>query len=170
MQEVIDIIGKQKPENDVLCKELSDFTSKDWEALKTCNLISDGRTQYGLRKEEIKRGTLMSWSNGAERWFAHKPVEKGEKVKRLDANEMICPISFERAKRIACYIKELPLYYASTEAKLRGQVSGREALDIFLEGHGISNILDKLKPEHRESIIKDIKKKGWGWFFGEERE
>jgi hypothetical protein len=86
--------------------------------------------------------------------------------RRIDANEMIVPISAERAKRISCYVKDLPLYYGSTEAKMRGQVSPKEALDVFLEGKGITDLLDKLPPDARENMRKKIEEKGWGWYFG----
>ena len=61
----------------------------------------------------------------------------------------------------------MPLYFASYEAKKRGEVSSRQALNIFIEGHGIPELLELFPYEMREEMKKDIKKKGWGFFFGE---
>lgn len=170
VQEIIDVISKDKPEGFSDCLDVDKFTDKDWEALKKCNIESDKRVHYGVREPVPIRGTAMSWSNGAKRWFAGQPIEIGDKVRKMDANEMICPISSQRAQRIACYIKDLPLYYASTEAKMRGDVTQREALDVFAEGHGIPELLERFEPEAREKIRLEIKEKGWGWFFGQTRE
>lgn len=166
IQDAINAIGKNKPENFSGCIEISEFNKNDWKALKECNKRVEERVRYGMRREKTSRGTKLSWSNGAKRWFPQTPVEDGETVK-LDANMIVCPLSIERTKRISCWLKDLPLYAASTEAQLRGEVSRREALDMFAEGHGISDLLDELPKDIRDKMRKDIQKKGWEWFFGD---
>jgi len=165
IQEIIDVIGK-KIEKKYGCIDVSEFNDKDWTALRLANNIAEKGVRYGISEgKTLHKGTNFSWSNAEKQWFSGRSVPKGREV-RLDANEMIVPISPERGKRISCYIKELPLYYASFEAKLKGEVSPREALDVFAEGKGISDLLDKLPMDKREEIRKEIKEKGWGWFFG----
>lgn len=165
VEKAIRVISQIKPTNFSGCIEIEDFNKNDWNALHQCNLIIDGATRYGIREEELDKGTHLFWSNNARRWFVSGSVNKGEK-KRLDANEVICFMSPQRAKRVACWLKELPLYYASTEARIRDEINDREALDIFAEGKGIGDLLENLPKEEQDAVRKEIRKKGWKWFFG----
>lgn len=173
VKDAIKTIGQisEKIADDYGCKKIENFNKKDWEALDKCNKISDGRVRLGRygEKHAPERGTVLLWTNTDAMWGVMQSVEKGEIYSYkhpLDSNQMLCPISKMRAENIKCYIKELPLYYASLEAKFTGKVSSRQALDVFAEGHGISELLEGLDPEMRERVIKDIREKGWGWFFG----
>ncbi|MCP4762622.1 MAG: hypothetical protein GY870_12650 [archaeon] len=147
------------------CASLKDMNEKDWQCLIDANKINSGLLSYGVKgSTATEKGTFMSWSNGSRSWGVFKPVQKGESV-RLDANQMIIPCSPLRAQRIRCYIKELPLYFGSTEAKLRGEVSLKESFDIVTEGH-MGEVFDKLPKEMADKLKKQIKDKGWGFFFG----
>ncbi|HEC40670.1 hypothetical protein LCGC14_0223180 [marine sediment metagenome] len=147
------------------CIKLSDFSEKDWKCLIAANVGSDKLVSYGIKGSIVKeRGTKMSWSNGSRTWFTHQPVDKRDSI-RLDANEMIIPCSFKRAERLRCYINELPLYYSSTEAKMRGEISAKDSLDIYTEGR-VGSILDSLPKDQADKLKDQIRKKGWGFFFG----
>lgn len=147
------------------CVKLSEFTDKDWKCLIAANTKSGTLLSYGVKGSIAKgRSTKMSWSNGARSWFTHQPVEEEESI-RLDANEMLIPCSVKRANRLRCYINELPLYYGSTEAKKRGEVTAEESLSIYTEGK-LGHIIDKLPKEAADELRDEIRKKGWGFFFG----
>lgn len=147
------------------CANLKELNDKDWKCLIDANKINAGLLSYGVKgRTTTDRGTFMSWSNAARSWGVQRPVQKGEDI-RLDANQMIIPCSPKRAERIRCYIKELPLYYGSTEAKMRGEVSEKESFDIFTEGK-LGDVLDNMSKDISDEIKKQIKDKGWGFFFG----
>ena len=147
------------------CIKLSEFSETDWKCLIAANSKSSSMTSYGVKGSTVKkRGTKLSWSNGSRTWYVHQPVEEGDSI-RLDANEMIIPCSVKRAQRLRCYIHELPLYYGSTEAKVRGEVSAKESLDIYTEGK-LGSVIDNLPKEAADKLKDEIRKKGWGFFFG----
>jgi len=146
------------------CVKLSDFSEKDWKCLIAANTGSSNLTSYGVKGSTVnQRGTEMSWSNASRCWFTHESVREGEHI-NLDANEMIIPCSIKRADRIRCYISELPLYYGSTEAKVREEVTAKESLDIFTEGM-LGDIIDKMPLDKANKLKDEIRKKGWGFFF-----
>lgn len=147
------------------CIQLGNFTEKDWKCLIAANRGSEGLVSYGVKGSIANdRSTKMSWSNASRSWFTHRPVERGESI-RLDANEMLIPCSPKRAERLRCYINELPLYYGSTEAKMRGEVTAKESLSIYTEGK-LGDVINKLPKEMADNLKKEIKEKGWGFFFG----
>lgn len=147
------------------CASLRKLNEKDWKCLIDANKINSGLLSYGMKGQRAtERGTFMSWSNAARTWVVHNPVDKGDDV-RLDANQMVIPCSPLRAERIRCYIKELPLYYGSTEAKMRGEVTEKESFDVFVEGK-LGEILDALPKHISDKLSEEINKKGWGFFFG----
>lgn len=146
------------------CVKISDFNEKDWKCLIAANTKSGTMLSYGVKGSIAKeKSTHMSWSNGSRCWYTHSPVQEGQSI-RLDANEMLIPCSPKRADRIRCYINELPLYYSSTEAKMRGEVTAEESLSIYTEGK-LGHIIDKLPKEMADDLKDKIREKGWGFFF-----
>lgn len=111
------------------CEEASKhFTENDWKALVDANERISERNTYGVRTEKTTtRGTIITWSNGRKEWLCHpEPVPAGKEL-RLDANMVFLPISPERCRRIRPCLIDLPLYYCSTEAVIRGEVPWEEA-------------------------------------------
>jgi len=98
-----------------------DLTRKDLIAVDITDKEIMKRTEYGMRGEVAKEpSTKIVWSNGGACWIVYpRRIEPGTEV-GLDANEIIVPFSPARMERIADFLVELPLYAASTEAKIRG--------------------------------------------------
>ena len=98
-----------------------DLTNKDLSAVDITDEEIMKRTRYGVRKEVAKEpSTEIMWSNGDACWIVClNQIEPGTKVE-LDANEIIVPFSRVQMERIANFLVELPLYAASSEAKMHG--------------------------------------------------
>lgn len=169
------------------CIPFDEFTDKDWDALKEANDRSNGRTRYGIRAETSGRPmTLMTWSNGAAHWFVSDSIAPGNKG-TYDANQMLVTASPERMQRIDCYITPLPLFAGSFEARARGLVSEREALETYTRGTGVLDIARLIReaacrrmhegddsPDTRricestdEDVLEEINQHGWGAFFND---
>jgi hypothetical protein len=103
------------------------FSEGDWKALLFANDEVGKLCFYGLRNVKVEKdGSLLSWSNGGKQWYvSYDKVKKGRDLK-LDANELYLPFSPERCNRIKPCLRDLPLYYCSTEAQARGEVSWEE--------------------------------------------
>ena len=111
------------------CKTAQErFTENDWRALIHANDEIGKRIGYGIREETAScNGTHLTWSNGGKQWVTgYTKIKKGRQL-RLDANEIFLPLSPERAHRIQPCLRDLPLYYCSSEAQSRGEVSWDEA-------------------------------------------
>lgn len=129
---MIKMSKKKKPES---CIEPPQFTENDLAAIVEANIQILERTYYGLRRERPKnKSTQLSWSNGSKSWIVYYDTVKSNEEAELDANQILVPFSPERMKRVVCHLKPLPLYYASTESKLRGESTQKSALMIWLEG------------------------------------
>ena len=78
---------------------------------------------YGVRSYEVpsSESTYLGWSNAAADW-ACGPVrkKKGELI-RLDANELVVPYPSTVVSKFVDALPPLPLYYLSTEARMRGE-------------------------------------------------
>jgi hypothetical protein len=81
------------------------------------------RTHYGLRKETVtgKNGWRISWYNGSADWnLGYRSYKKGQVVE-LDANEVLVQnVNGRDLRAILKWLEPLPLYAASSEAKVRG--------------------------------------------------
>lgn len=79
-------------------------------------------TAYGVVKRTVPEGdwTFLSWSNGAEMWciFPLNRLNSGDEIK-VDANQLIVPYHKEMVFKFIPYLKDLPLYSNSVEAKQR---------------------------------------------------
>jgi len=94
------------------------------------------RTSYGIRTELVPRdnSTVLMWSNAARAWkVAHPESFLGREAKkagaeiRLDANMIVVPHEYQTVQKFANCLQPLPLYFCSTEAKMRGEVDPIEA-------------------------------------------
>lgn len=99
----------------------------DDETAGKINAIIAERTKYGEHLERYyAKGTLMRWSNAAARWnimpatraFNAPFIYCGEKVIRLDANELVVNVPRKVVEQLnkAGKLKMLPLHANSTEA------------------------------------------------------
>jgi len=116
-------------------KLVKNLNKKDLKAFVETNEKIDELTSYGMRSEliECNRPVLVYWSNGTADWNVGHPDSlwtKGKKIGdeiHLDANQMIVCHPYKTMKKIAPCLKTLPLYYCSTEAKMRGEVNEFDA-------------------------------------------
>jgi MoaA/NifB/PqqE/SkfB family radical SAM enzyme len=112
---------------------------------------------YGILHKELD-SIKLSWSNGIRSWLMKDDpkIEKGEEV-RLDANEIIVPVSPLRMDRIICYLNDLPLYSASIEAQERGEFSRKEALAVWLKGQPDieSDLYKRLQEQYFDILEKE---------------
>lgn len=93
---------------------------------------------YGVRDVTPEEDSFrFAWSNGARSWYVAGNVKAGEST-RLDANEFVYPKSeigsSEDAFTMSVMMPELPLYYGSTEAGSRGEVTMKEKFDAWRSG------------------------------------
>lgn len=79
-----------------------------------------GLTRYGTRQETVTDGCiLLAWSNAFKRWYAGRLTDPGERT--IDANQLVVSGEvFERVDAMIPHLAVLPLYYNSTEARMRG--------------------------------------------------
>ena len=111
------------------CSEASKcFTENDWRALVKANEEISARQSYGVRTElAYEDGVRAMWSNGSKAWIcSSEPIEKDTEI-HMDANEIFLPVSPERCKRIQPCMEVHPLYYNSSEAWVKGEVSQAKA-------------------------------------------
>lgn len=105
------------PNLNIAVKNLSDA---DIRAAKKINELIDQRRYYGVREELAESdSTVIAWSNATRDWIvevARGKIKVGERVK-LDANEVLVPFSPARIERVKPFLKPLPLYMLSFEAK-----------------------------------------------------
>jgi len=129
-------------------KRIPPMTATDRRNLDTANNIISGRTYYMVHDLEKQKGKgiVIFWSNGAEAWaidrWKTRDANKGKEV-RLDANEVILPMSESTFNRIRYRLAMLPLYMGSIEAKTRGQVSWQTGDDAWKFGQ----FLGRMKEE-----------------------
>jgi len=124
-------------EKDEVREAIQQLSEKEQEAFLEVNEKISERRTYGIRTVEIpEEHTILSWSNGAESWnvtgWQTNNKEAGDKVE-LDANQIIVPYSQDVVYEFIEYLRPLPLYKYSTEAKARGQVDPLEATIGWLE-------------------------------------
>jgi hypothetical protein len=100
--------------------DITNLSNADIVAAKKINELIDERRFYGVREELAESdSTVIVWSNAARDWFidyARGKIKAGERVK-LDANEVLAPFSPVRIERLKPFLKPLPLYMLSFEAK-----------------------------------------------------
>ena len=95
---------------------------------------------YGVREVVPEEDSFrFAWSNGARSWYVSGDgVKAGDSV-TLDANEFVHPKSeigsSEDAFTMSVMMPELPLYYGSTEAGDRKEVSLDEKFNVWRSGH-----------------------------------
>ncbi|KKM92986.1 hypothetical protein LCGC14_1212860 [marine sediment metagenome] len=113
---------RDRPEKDPAKCDISKLNEKDYEALIKCSEVIEKLTSYGVRSVLVQEdGTYARWSNAGESWSGVRKAHKG-KEDRLDADEVVLPISPERFKRIQGCLPYLPLFDMSYEAHARGYV------------------------------------------------
>lgn len=148
------------------------YLDKDLELDGIINVINseiDTRRTYGHREEVIPKGQsgrLLSWSNGSASWWMYGNVRKGPSVVKLDANIIL--ITYKPGgwpKELAStrvldnfleFLKPLPLYSGSTEAKQRGNFS-LKGIDIP-PGIVTGIIEGTLDRDSEEALLRIIKK------------
>ncbi len=90
--------------------------------------------RYGRRDEfAAEKSFIAVWSNSSRGWYisGRRVLGKGDSV-NLDANEFLLPAKSEKeAKSYASKLPDHPLYYLSTEAKMRGDAEPRKATYIW---------------------------------------
>lgn len=85
------------------------------EKVKEINDEIEGLRHYGLRKNKVKRGRTIIWSNGSEVWYDGGNANTRE---MLDANMLNIPnIKVKDLKKIICCLDPLPLFAYSSEYK-----------------------------------------------------
>ena len=87
------------------------------------------RTRYGTGTESsagIPRSRVVSlvWANGSESWYCSRPWEVHPDTIQLDANEvLVLGLESKQIEPLLPFLKELPLFRGSFEAKERGKFS-----------------------------------------------
>jgi hypothetical protein len=111
---------RRRRELERLREQITKLGDVDIAAAKKINELIDQRRFYGVREELAESdSTVITWSNAARDWFidyARGKIKAGERVK-LDANEVLAPFSPVRIERLKPFLKPLPLYMLSFEAK-----------------------------------------------------
>jgi hypothetical protein len=116
-------------------KLIKNLEKGELEAYVEVNKNIENMTSYGGRNEliECNKPVMVYWSNSTANWNVGHPdsywtkgKKKGDEV-HLDANQMIVCYPYRTMKKIAPCLKQLPLYYCSTEAKKRGEVDSLDA-------------------------------------------
>lgn len=118
------------------------------------------RVGYGVRQEKTDRKMyFMIWSNGSKSWFVSREIQPGYTVS-LDANEILIEAdSVAEAELYSKFLPVLPLYYASSEAKSRREVSWDEATLNLIEG--IVRRDDELGKDMRRFLSKPENRSYW---------
>jgi len=112
---------------------------------------------YGVRDVVPEKDSYrFAWSNGARSWYvARDGVKAGESV-RLDANEFVFPKKEIGSKKdaftMSVMMPELPLYYGSTEAGARGEVTLKEKFDTWRSGNPEAVVETELVDEMIEEM------------------
>lgn len=101
---------------------LQKLTEEELEAYIDVNDRIKELTAYGVVKRTVPEGdwTFLSWSNGGEMWcvFHLNRLKSGDRT-RVDANQLIVPYNKEMVYKFIPYLRDLPLYKNSVEAKQR---------------------------------------------------
>lgn len=102
---------------------LKAFTTPQLTLLKTCNEIIAQMVNYGVNHTIAKKdGFIAMWSNGCKDWGIFGQMTKIGDAISLDANMFLIPSTDnDLIKSILALFSPLPLYFYSTEAKMRSE-------------------------------------------------
>ena len=151
-------IQELNEKHEELKKILKGFTEDDFRLVKQANDIIKTINHYGVHEITVPSDSIeLDWSNGGRSWYACNGVIKKGTVVKIDANEFLLPTkNFEQVKKIAPFLIELPLYFASMEAKMRGEISPIDAMMLWIDGNCGGLPYELLEHLDKQYKFKDV--------------